>query len=238
MANTKATNKKLGWHFLPKDMTLGYADGRKAQVGKTLKYTGTATPQVCYRGMHASHTIADAASFKKGPVLCRVEISGDVSDDGAKMAGRERKVISAKEVTLRDAKQLGKDLKHDGLKNITDEYEIAYELSNAAYDDAPAFNKVMEKWIADGRQVVEVEVKPKLTAEILKAFMGVGIVRTKTELEKAFKGFDIEADDDSYHDDLIEELLEEVDAIEIDGFQKTRNNCFGEAGYVIGRKSR
>ena len=81
----------LAWHFLPEDRRLRYDDGREVKAGESLSVD--VTPVLCERGMHASPRIIDALSFRTGPVLCRVRVSGDVVRGADKVAGRTRECL-------------------------------------------------------------------------------------------------------------------------------------------------
>ncbi len=81
----------LAWHFLTEDRRLRYYDGREVKAGESLSVD--VTPVLCERGMHASPRILDALSFRTGPVLCRVRVSGDVVRGDDKVAGRTRECL-------------------------------------------------------------------------------------------------------------------------------------------------
>ena len=87
------------WHFLPKDKTLCYGDGRKVRAGRTYSYAGKEPPELCVRGVHASERVLDALSYAPGPILCRVEVWGDVQRGDDKLVGRHRKVLWVMDVT-------------------------------------------------------------------------------------------------------------------------------------------
>lgn len=117
MGKKKNKDVRMGWHFLRSDRKLDYHDGRVANDGETLSYTGAWAPQTCQRGMHASPTIAQAASFRKGPVLCRVEVSGELDTDKDKFAGRNRKIIWSYELTETDLVTLKAKLGTSGVQS-------------------------------------------------------------------------------------------------------------------------
>lgn len=81
----------LAWHFLSEDKRLGYGDGRLVEVGQTLECEGE--PALCERGMHGSVRLIDALRYASGPIVCRVEIDGDVLEGEDKMCGRRRTVL-------------------------------------------------------------------------------------------------------------------------------------------------
>ena len=98
------------WHFTNKNMTLGYDDGRKIVEGETLSCEGNIV--LCRNGMHGSKRIIDAVHYAPGPILTRVEITGDVVEGNDKLAGRHRKVLwslDATEILHRFAVQIALD---------------------------------------------------------------------------------------------------------------------------------
>ena len=81
----------LAWHFLSEDKRLGYDDGRLVEVGQTLECEGE--PALCSNGMHGSARLIDALKYANGPIVCRVEIAGDVIEGDDKLCGRRRTVL-------------------------------------------------------------------------------------------------------------------------------------------------
>jgi len=81
----------LAWHFLSEDKRLGYGDGRLVEVGATLECKGK--PALCDNGMHGSVRLIDALRYASGPIVCRVEIEGDVIEGKNKLCGRRRTVL-------------------------------------------------------------------------------------------------------------------------------------------------
>jgi len=79
------------WHFLRKDRCLGYGDNREVIAGET--YTVDGPSELCVRGLHGSKRPLDALKYAPGPVVCRVEIGGDVVEGDDKMAGTTREVL-------------------------------------------------------------------------------------------------------------------------------------------------
>jgi len=76
---------------LSEDKRLGYDDGRLVEVGATLECKGD--PELCSNGMHGSVRLIDAAYYASGPIVCRVEIEGDVIEGDDKLCGRRRTVL-------------------------------------------------------------------------------------------------------------------------------------------------
>jgi len=81
----------LAWHFLAEDKRLGYGDGRLVEAGQTLECEGK--PVLCDNGMHGSVRLIDALRYANGPIVCRVEIEGDVIEGKNKLCGRRRTVL-------------------------------------------------------------------------------------------------------------------------------------------------
>ncbi len=81
----------LAWHFLSEDKRLGYGDGRLVEVGQTLECEGK--PELCNNGLHGSARLIDALRYARGPIVCRVEIDGDVIEGKNKLCGRRRTVL-------------------------------------------------------------------------------------------------------------------------------------------------
>ena len=70
---------RLAWHFLRANGRL--RDGRVAPPdGEWLTHTGPLVP--CLSGLHASEDILDALWWAPGPIICRVELDGDVQEHG------------------------------------------------------------------------------------------------------------------------------------------------------------
>lgn len=187
MAKKKAAAKEkvvLGWHFLPKDMKLGYGDDRKAKVGETL--TVNTFPDTCHSGLHASHRPAHAAHFKKGPIMCRVQVWGDIDDDGEKFAGKNRHVLWAKELTTKDLREL---YKHLGISvpSSYDQSGLVHRMGELnSYSYADRANKWLEDWAnkhgAKGK-VVEMTFTPKKVTEAdVKKFLSPSFLRTIKEI--------------------------------------------------------
>ena len=112
------------WHFTNEKMTLGYGDGRKIVEGECLSCEGDI--EICRNGMHGSKRIVDALRYAPGPILTRVEITGDVVEDDNKIAGRHRKVLwslDATEILHRFAVQVALDACHEA--GVTDPVVLA-----------------------------------------------------------------------------------------------------------------
>jgi len=80
------------WHFVGEDKRLGYGDNRMVKVGKT--YIAKGPLEMCKNGMHGSRRILDALRYAPGPIICRVELSGEIIHDTDKSVARSRKVLA------------------------------------------------------------------------------------------------------------------------------------------------
>ena len=74
------------------------ADGRPVVVGETLTdprdSAGKTGPVVlCERGFHASRRAINALTYAPGAIVCRVRCSGEIVEDGDKIACSERTVL-------------------------------------------------------------------------------------------------------------------------------------------------
>jgi len=81
---------EMGWHFIREDGKLGHNDGCKVRAGELLKYRGKEPIALCQAGMHASRNILDALQFAPGPVICRVELRGEIVRGDDKSVATER----------------------------------------------------------------------------------------------------------------------------------------------------
>ncbi|MBV9125673.1 MAG: hypothetical protein JO112_20175 [Planctomycetes bacterium] len=226
MANNNDNKKKdprgevkLGYHFLPANMKLGYSDGRKAEVGKTLSMQSTsASPRLCSDGMHASPSPAEAARHGKGPTLTQVEVWGDLTgDDGNKFAGRHRKVLWAKTLSLADLQKIGKkaagrNSKFATAKTVTD--AVSYMSSFYSADEKARLNATLLKFAkANGcPNIKEIPAMPrlpraprppkklpKITSKMVRDVLDVYTVTGRAELERALKGFDLKTLDNAIY---------------------------------------
>lgn len=228
-------NKRLGWHFLPSSRTLGFNDGRTVHVGKTLSMKDTSlTPSVCNAGMHASDQPSEAAVFKKGPVLSRVEVWGDISSASGKFCGRHRKVVWMRELLSEDIKALCAAV---GCAIYGVRAAGVEDISHAVSQDCNKFDKWVLAWAKRNGQGSIEAPKPRLTAKLLLQQLLPRTIRTKAEILKDLNGFyDMNAED-SFYDDAFEELLDETgvqDAlIVVDSF-----TAGGKDGYVLKPRGR
>lgn len=89
--------KYLGWHFAAVNgagkPALRHGDKRKIVTGETLSVPDGTEIKLCLSGMHASASVTDALRHAPGPILCRVEVWGDVQIESGKFCGRHRRVL-------------------------------------------------------------------------------------------------------------------------------------------------
>ena len=81
----------LGWHFLREDRRLQYPPHTLVEVGQTL----TVEPplKLCTCGLHLSERAIDALNYAPGPIVCRVEGSGEILVGDDKAAATKRTVL-------------------------------------------------------------------------------------------------------------------------------------------------
>lgn len=85
------------WHWLPEDRRLRYGDGRMVRPGETYRHEGAV--ELCRSGMHASVGALDALSYAPGPIVCRVELRGEVVRGDDKVVASERHVLWTADAT-------------------------------------------------------------------------------------------------------------------------------------------
>lgn len=101
------------WHFISSDRRLRYDDNRRVEAGEI--YTTDADPVLCIAGMHGSIKPLDALSYAPGPIVCRVDITGDVVQGDDKIVGRSREVLwmaDATDVLWKFARLCALDVAH------------------------------------------------------------------------------------------------------------------------------
>jgi hypothetical protein len=88
----------LAWHFLHESRRQAvYFDGDPTYTGHLVEAgrIDTVEPPIvcCERGLHASRSPLDALRYAPGPIICRVELSGEVDEEADKLAASCRKVL-------------------------------------------------------------------------------------------------------------------------------------------------
>lgn len=216
MASNKQA-KKLGWHFLPKDRTLTNGDGRKVKLGVALKMKGAGDPSCCCIGMHASDMIHDAARYKRGPVLSRVEVWGDIDLDNDKFSGRWRRVLWMREVSQSDLRSISIAMG----SSLTLSFEVTESLKVLGERNPVSFDREMTAWAkghgaGDKTSGPEKPERPLLTERDLIKLLAPRVVRTKEEILRDIGSYyDLTPDDRSIHDDLIDQLIEDCNRIRV-----------------------
>ncbi len=83
--------KTLAWHWLAEDRRLQFNTREVVQVGQTLKVDPPIT--LCLRGLHASVRALEALGYAPGPIVCRVEMGGEMVYSDDKLCATERTVL-------------------------------------------------------------------------------------------------------------------------------------------------
>ena len=90
-----------GWWFARRDeegeVRLPHGDGRIVRVGETLSVPGGIV--LCRHGLHASAYARDALAYAPGPILCRVQLSGQIVRGDDKAAASERTTLAMVDAT-------------------------------------------------------------------------------------------------------------------------------------------
>src|SRR5579859_3358284 len=88
----------LGWHFLKEDGLTQYSPRKKVVVGEWLYEQPPLS--ICSKGLHASSRLIDALQHAPGPVLCRVELCGELIERTDKFCAQQRRVVAMADATL------------------------------------------------------------------------------------------------------------------------------------------
>ena len=78
-----------GWHWIRADHTLRTGE----VVVPNGIYRAVGPLKMCKNGVHASRRALDALQYAPGPVVCAVELSGEIQHDTDKSVARERRVV-------------------------------------------------------------------------------------------------------------------------------------------------
>ena len=78
------------YHFLKEDRKLQFSPFTPVVLEETLVYPGK--PKLCKAGFHASERIIDALRYAPGPVLCVVDLGGELIHGDDKAVAQERTV--------------------------------------------------------------------------------------------------------------------------------------------------
>ncbi len=88
----------LAWHFVRDDRRQGY-DATDLEVEPGYIYYTDSPIVLCASGLHASVDPYDALRYAPGGYLCRVAVWGDVRIGSDKIAGRNREVLAAHDIS-------------------------------------------------------------------------------------------------------------------------------------------
>jgi hypothetical protein len=80
-----------GWYFSEESRLLRYGDARPIALGVT--HEVDAPIEFCERGLHASVRAIDALGYAPGPIVWRVELSGEIKTGDDKCVATHRKYI-------------------------------------------------------------------------------------------------------------------------------------------------
>ena len=84
-------NTVTGWYFSEESRLLRHGDGRPIALG--VMHEVDAPIELCWRGLHASVRAIDALEFAPGPIVWRVELSGEIKMGDDKCVATHRKYI-------------------------------------------------------------------------------------------------------------------------------------------------
>ena len=84
-------NTVTGWYFSEESRLLRYGDARPIALGVT--HEVDAPIELCERGLHASVRAIDALQYAPGPIVWRVELSGEIKTGNDKCVATHRKYI-------------------------------------------------------------------------------------------------------------------------------------------------
>jgi hypothetical protein len=90
--------KKIkAYYFAQENKRLRHGDNRLVKKGVTHTHQGL--PILCKQGLHASIRLRDALFYAPGPVICEVELSGEVIKGDDKCVATKRKYLSVRNVS-------------------------------------------------------------------------------------------------------------------------------------------
>jgi len=79
------------WHWVSADKMTRYAPRVPVIVGETLRVDPPVV--LCERGLHASVRALDALQYAPGPIICRVQLGGEIKHGDDKLVATERTVL-------------------------------------------------------------------------------------------------------------------------------------------------
>ena len=80
------------WYFSSEDRRLRHGDGREIRLGETHEVSGEI--EMCKNGLHASKKAIDALYYAPGPIVYRVELSGEIKKGEDKLVAQKRTYLS------------------------------------------------------------------------------------------------------------------------------------------------
>ena len=80
------------WYFSSGDRRLRHGDGREIRIGETHAVRGDI--ELCSHGLHASKKAIDALTYAPGPIVYRVELSGNIEEGYDKIVAQKRTYLS------------------------------------------------------------------------------------------------------------------------------------------------
>jgi hypothetical protein len=123
----------LAWHFVHESRrTAIYRDGipeytgPRVRAGLVQRIDGA--PVCCARGLHASIRAIDALWYAPGPIVCRVELDGEIAHQDDKCAAQVRRVLWVADAT-RTLHEFALECAESVLHLIPHEYSIAAALA-------------------------------------------------------------------------------------------------------------
>jgi hypothetical protein len=87
----------LAWHFCTEDRMTRFAPRMPIVVGETLTHDGPLV--LCESGLHASVRAIDALKYAPGPIVCRVELGGNIRRDTDKCVAEKRTCLAMIDAT-------------------------------------------------------------------------------------------------------------------------------------------
>jgi hypothetical protein len=123
----------LAWHFVHESRrTAVYRDGIPEYTGPAVEpglvQRIEGTPICCERGLHASLRAIDALAYAPGPIVCRVELDGEIAHQHDKCAAQVRRVLWVADAT-RALHEFALECAESVLHLVPHEYSIAAALA-------------------------------------------------------------------------------------------------------------
>ena len=79
------------WHFVRGNRRLGFGHGETVAAGYVYAVKGQIA--LCRWGLHASVKPLDALQYAPGPIVCRVEMGGEIIRGADKIVAQTREVL-------------------------------------------------------------------------------------------------------------------------------------------------